>query len=768
MINQEIWQNQSPLNNMFSLEHLNKSQKAAVLKNEGPLMILAGAGSGKTRTLVSKISHLISEMKISPYKILALTFSNKAAKEMRERVARDVSLEVGTLRITTFHSFCSRVLRSEFKYLGLSKNFTIYDDSESKAIVKSLIKKRGLTTKELSPFEVLYFISDIQNNGQYLNREKINNNSILDEYEYEIDEDDDFFSYYQEYISELRRSNAVDFGGLITGVLELFEKHPKVLEFYQNQFKYILIDEYQDTNRAQFALIQMLCVKHKNICVVGDEDQSIYSWRGADIRNILDFEKIFPEVSVIKLEQNYRSSKRIIEAASFVIAKNEMRKGKNMWTDNPDGDAVEIRECHSDKDEGEFISKEVFSLVSGGTSLNDIAIFYRTNSQSRIIEDYLRKSRISYRVVGGLKFYERKEIKDLLAYLRVVLNDQDSLALSRIINVPARGIGATSLKKIEQIAIENSMSLWEVIQAIVDNPSNYSTIRLSAKVKSSLSHFVYLINEVKLLNNNREKPKILFEKLLHDSGYWDYLKASKDYESLARMENLQELGSGITQYEDTASGPTLLGFLESITLDNAVTDEDSEIKEQNSGEVSLMTVHGSKGLEFKYVFISGSEENVFPSYRSMEEGEYALEEERRLFYVAMTRAMKKLIITFAQSRMLFGQLKFNSPSRFLSEIPSSHYTWKNYKIETDVNSPSEGWDSFEFSQEADFEDVPVSYQVRVKKSLYVKGNKIIHSIYGRGKIMDTEGHGESEKVVIKFSDGTKKKFMVKFAPLTLE
>ena len=369
---------------MFSLSNLNEAQIKAVTTTDGASMILAGAGSGKTRTLVSRISYLLAEKKISPFQILALTFSNKAAREMRERVSKDVNIDVGALEITTFHSFCARVLRNEYTYLGLSKNFTIYDDTESKAIAKVLIKKRGLTTKEMSPFEVLNFISEIKNNGHYSNRE--NNKTkrkILSLDEFKIDKEDELYEYYDEYESELHKANAVDFGGLITGVIELFETHPTVLDRYQNKFKYILIDEYQDTNRAQFALVQMLSESHRNICVVGDEDQSIYSWRGADIRNILDFEKIFPEVCIIKLEQNYRSSKNIIEAATCVISRNEMRKGKEMWTENIEGDSIEIIENSSDKQEGEFIAKRINCLAKEGVGLDEIAIFYRTNSQSR-------------------------------------------------------------------------------------------------------------------------------------------------------------------------------------------------------------------------------------------------------------------------------------------------------------------------------------------------------------------------------------------------
>lgn len=744
----------------MNINGLNEAQKQAVLNTEGPVMILAGAGSGKTRTLVTRISYLLEELHISPFQVLALTFSNKAAKEMRERVSSLVKSDIGALQVTTFHAFCAKVLRSEANYLGLSKNFTIYDTSESKAIAKTLLARRGISTKETSPFEILYYIDDLKNHGHYIGRDE-------DGLDYEIDRSDTFYAYYQEYEAELHKANATDFGGLITGVIQLFEKYPDVLKRYQDRFKYILVDEYQDTNRAQFDLVKMLSETHHNICVVGDEDQSIYSWRGADIRNILEFEKTFKNATLLKLEQNYRSSKNIIEAASCVISRNSQRKGKTMWTDNPEGESIEVVECHSDKDEAEFIANQVSELIKSKVPCREIAVFYRTNSQSRIIEDYLRRFNLPYRVVGGVKFYDRKEIKDILAYLRLVVNGKDSLALSRIINVPTRGIGATSLRKLEDEAVRNNTSLWEVISGIVDNVEEYSHLKMSAKIKSSLSQFATLINEVKSLESSEILPSVLYEKVLHESGYYDYLKTNRDYESMARIENLEELTSAIKQYEESSRNPSITGFLETITLD-ANIDEG----EASTGEVSLMTIHGAKGLEFHYVFLAGAEENVFPSFRSLEEGENGIEEERRLFYVAMTRAMKRLYILFAQGRMLFGQLKFNGPSRFINEIPEKYYLWRKPNGATSSRGKSfeREWED-DFSQENYYDDEPV-YQVQSRPSdmpaaKFPKGSRVAHGLYGQGVILESEGHGKDEKVVIKFSDGAKKKFMVKFAPLTL-
>ena len=752
---------------MTKLNNLNPVQKQAVLNTDGPVMILAGAGSGKTKTLVTRITYLLEDKNVSPHQLLALTFSNKAAREMRERISHEVSIDIGALQITTFHAFCAKLLRSEANFLGLSRNFTIYDEGESKAIAKALLERRGISTKEINPYDILTYIDSLKNNGYYPGRIMPNADGA--------DPSDEFFGYFEEYESELHRANALDFGGLITAVIQLFEKFPEVLNRYQNRYVYVLVDEYQDTNRAQFELIKMLCGKRRNICVVGDEDQSIYSWRGADIRNILDFEKVFPDVTVLKLEQNYRSSKTIIEAASCVIEKNTMRKGKHMWTENPEGDAIEIVECFNDKDEAEFIAQETTKLYRSGVPFKEMAVFYRSNAQARQIEDALRKSKINYRVVGGVKFYERKEIKDMLSYLRLVINSKDSLALSRIINVPARGVGATSLRKLEIEAVNNNTSLWDIIEKIVENAGDFSHIKLSAKIKSSLSEFVTLISELRHLDQNKVKPSTVYEKVLHESGYYSFLKANKDYETLARLENLDELLNAITQFEESAEVPTLSGFLETITLDsNTEFDEGAKLQD---GEVSLMTVHGAKGLEFTHAFVVGAEENVFPSYRSVDAGEIAMEEERRLFYVAMTRAMIKLYITFAQGRMLFGQVKFNGPSRFIDEIPDKLFSWKKMKgqqedrfEQTFSNGYQKDYDPYDQSQENHYNDEEVVYQVKKEsyhQAKFPKGSNVVHSLYGIGKVEDSEGAGADEKVLIRFSDGNRKKFMVKFAPIVL-
>ena len=749
----------------MDLNFLNESQREAVLLTDGPVMILAGAGSGKTRTLVARIQYLLEEKHVSPYQVLAVTFSNKAAREMRERLATSSNINIGTLQVTTFHAFCAKVLRMEATYLGLSKNFTIYDDGESQSIIKALLNKRGINQKELSPYTVAAFIDGLKNLGYYIGLTR------SEEVE-KFAEDKRLFDIFMEYEAELHRSNAVDFGGLITGVLNLFKSFPEVLVKYQQKFKYVLVDEYQDTNRAQFDLILQLSQLHKNICVVGDEDQSIYSWRGADIRNILDYEKVFPDAKLIKLEQNYRSSKKIIEAASEVISRNIARKGKQMWTNNDEGEEIRIVECRDDRAEAEFVGLEIRKLYQAGVSLKDVAVFYRNNAHSRTIEDALRKEKFPYRVVAGIKFYDRKEVKDMIAYMRVVVNKKDSLALTRIINTPARGVGATSLRKLEDEAVRLQLSLFELIEKIVESPVDFKHLSLSGKVQSAIYQLVQLIQEVQVLESQNHSPSFSYEKLLNESGYYEVLKADKSYEGAARLENLEELMSALKQFEESETEPNMVKFLETITLDTTVSEDGS------SDQISLMTVHGSKGLEYPYVFLIGIEENIFPSYKSLEVGPTAIEEERRLFYVAMTRAMKQLTITFAQGRLLWGSIKFNGPSQFLQEIPSSYYRWDFYQ----TGSKKAQFDSYSasYNSEDDYDQSPgsdsgdaVFYREKVYQSKkpiaalanYPSGSKIIHALYGEGTVLNSEGLGQDEKVTIQFRDGIRKKFMVKFAPL---
>lgn len=744
----------------MDLKHLNPAQQEAVRTTDGPVMILAGAGSGKTRTLIARIQWLLEEKQVSPYQILAVTFSNKAAREMRERLSQVTSFDIGTFQVTTFHSFCARVLRSESTHLGLSKHFTIFDDGETNSVAKTVLGRKGINQKDISPNTLAYYVDNVKNLGWFPG-------SGLDQEAQLLADDPRMWELFLDYEAELHRSNAVDFGGLITGILQLFHHYPEVRSKYQRRFQYVMVDEYQDTNRAQFQMICQLGASHGNVCVVGDEDQSIYSWRGADIRNILDFEKIFPTAKIIKLEQNYRSSKKIIDAAARVIANNQERKGKVLWTDNPEGDPIDVVECRDEKVESDYIAGQLKSLMKKGVQGSEIAIIYRNNSQSRALEDALRRERIPYHIVAGIKFYDRKEVKDMLCYMRVVVNPKDSLAFTRIINTPARGIGATSLRKLEDQAVASNLSLYELVEQVVENPSEYRHVGLSAKVMSSLGSLVGLIQEVQALEGGSgHLPSYSYDKLLHDSGYLEFLKADRTHEGAARLENLQELSTALKQYEQHQEAPGLTGFLETITLD-------SEVEVDKSATVSLMTAHGSKGLEYEYVFVSGAEENVFPSFKSIERGGTAIEEERRLFYVAMTRAMKGLTITFAQGRMLWGSLKFNGPSQFINEIPKTHIEWS---FQGTSGSSSGGGSRYQesFDEHPDYDEGAVFHVERTHQqrpaapkvnSQFVSGSKVLHALYGEGLVVESEGMGSDEKILIKFKDGVQKRFMVKFAPL---
>ncbi|MFP5458996.1 MAG: ATP-dependent helicase [Bacteriovoracia bacterium] len=745
----------------MELKHLNPAQQEAVRTTEGPVMILAGAGSGKTRTLIARIQWLLDEVKVSPYQILAVTFSNKAAREMRERLAQVTTYDIGTFQVTTFHSFCARVLRSEATYLGLSKHFTIFDDGETNSVAKTVLGRKGINQKDITPNTLSYYVDTVKNLGWFPG-------SGLDQEAQQLADDPRLWDLFLDYEAELHRSNAVDFGGLITGILQLFHHFPEVRTKYQRRFRYVMVDEYQDTNRAQFQMISILGQEHGNVCVVGDEDQSIYSWRGADIRNILDFEKVFPSAKIIKLEQNYRSSKKIIDAAARVIANNQERKGKVLWTDNPEGDPIDVVECRDERVESDYIAAQLKALMKKGVEGSDIAIIYRNNSQSRALEDSLRRERIPYRIVAGIKFYDRKEVKDMLCYMRVVVNPKDSLAFTRIINTPARGIGATSLRKLEDQSVAANLSLYELVEKVVENPSEYRHVGLSAKVMSSLGSLVGLIQEVQVLDgSDGHLPSYSYDKLLHDSGYLEFLKADRTHEGAARLENLQELSTALKQYEQNQEGASLTGFLETITLD-------SEVEVDQSATVSLMTAHGSKGLEYEYVFVTGAEENVFPSFKSIERGGSAIEEERRLFYVAMTRAMKGLTITFAQGRMLWGSLKFNGPSQFIHEIPKTHVEWSFQGTTGKTAGAGQARSFDDFQEHPDYDEGAVFHVEPIRQqrpappkvnSQFPSGVSVMHALYGEGKVVESEGTGSDEKILIMFKDGVRKRFMVKFAPL---
>jgi DNA helicase-2/ATP-dependent DNA helicase PcrA len=739
------------------LSSLNAGQREAIQVTSGPVMILAGAGSGKTRTLVAKISYLLQEGGVSQYQFLALTFSNKAAQEMRHRLLQYLGLHEADYRslptLSTFHSFCAQVLRQQYKVLGLTQQFSIYDDGDSESLVKNLLSRRGLTTKQIAPKTILYYIEQLKNRGYFLGIEHQDHplaQKIIQECQYIVK--DSLYSYFVDYEKELLLSNAVDFSGLITGVIQLFVKNQTVLEYYQDRYKYILVDEYQDTNRSQFILLSILANRAKHLCVVGDEDQSIYSWRGADIKNILDFESQFPNYKLIKLEQNYRSTSNIINAATAVIENNDMRKGKKLWTSNPSGDLVSFITTKDDIQEAASIISRVQQLRDKGASYQDMAIFYRSNASSRLLEDELRRKKIPYRIVGGMRFYDRKEVKDMLAYMRLIINPSDSQSLSRIINVPARGLGATTLKKIETQASEQEISFFQAIQWSVQAAG---LLKLSKKVQESLKSFTQNLEEWRK-SASETLPSLLYQRVLRESGYHDDLLQVKDKDTQDRWQNLEQLYNAFVNYEKFAQQvevhPTLEGFLESITLDH--TQQQEEL-----GVISLMTVHASKGLEFDYVFMAGADEGVFPSYQSIERGDQAVEEERRLFYVAMTRACKRLWIYHAKGRMLWGQVRFYEPSRYVTEIPTNYL------------SQEQEFQGRKVQQQYDDHDqrTPENYiTIQVDKNHTFHKNQIVeHNIYGQGQVIGSEGSGEEEKVMVKFMNGALKKFMVKFAHLKI-
>ena len=715
------------------MKHLNKAQEKAVLYCEGPMLISAGAGSGKTRAIIEKVLYLISEKNIFPSRILGLTFSNKAAKEMQERISQKIEGTYTPL-ITTFHSFCVRVLRAHAQALGLSKNFTIYTDSETKALAKQVLSsQRG----QINPQELLDFIESCKNKGYWthLDWDKRNRLSLEKKEEKEIWHaltQSELWPFFVSFEAELLKSNAVDFGGLITGVLQLFGEYPDILKGYQEKYEYILVDEYQDTNRAQFLLISSLASLKKKICVVGDEDQTIYSWRGANFENFQDFSLTFPEYKEFLLEQNYRSSQQIIQAASEVIAHNQYRRPKKLWTENEEGTPIVVAGHFSDFEEARWVAERVSDLLKKGEDPYEISIFYRNNYQSRLLEDALREKKIAYRIVAGIRFYERKEIKDILSYLQVIYNPNDSLSLVRVINIPTRGIGTLTIKKLEGYALEHNLSLW----ATVSESSCEIELKLTPKIQQSLRTFVSLIkNCQKILEEQPSSLLRVFDYLYENLDYSQYLKNFKAVELKSRLENIQEFRRAIEQFCEKTERVSLGGFLENLSLDGLANIRDEGEKKEK--EVSLMTIHASKGLEFFYVFLTGVEENVFPSARSLYGIGHELEEERRLFYVAMTRAMKGLNISYSECRGMYGQQNYNGASRFIKEIPSRYikHVGNKKKVMSDEDEDEE--------------------KIEEKQTI---GTWVEHPLYGKGKVLKIQGIGTEAKVTIRFSNGAEKKF----------
>ena len=643
----------------MDINKLNKMQRLAVTTTEGAVLILAGAGSGKTRVITNKIAYLIEEKNVNPYNILAITFTNKAAKEMLLRVEEMIGEDSKRVWISTFHAFCTKVLRMEAHHLNYDNNFTIYDTSDKQTLIKNCMDALDYNKQSISPSLIAAEISRAKD-------------SMIDVREYENTYESDYIGskvskVYALYQEELKKNNAMDFDDLIYNCIRLFKEHKDVLEKYQFKFKYIMVDEYQDTNFSQYMLIKMLSDIHKNICVVGDDDQSIYTWRGADIRNILEFEKDFDNVLQIKLEQNYRSTSNIINAAHSVIKKNNERKEKKIWTDANEGEKIKLYSATSERDESNYVAINIRKMVENQCyDYKDFAVLYRANSLSRNYEEAFMKYGIPYKIFGGLKFYDRMEIKDILAYLRIIDNKYDDISLKRIINVPKRSIGAKTIEKLESYSRQNNMSILDAMDEI-DN------IVSTTKTRESVKKFKVLISSLKSLSKLISVSELL-DKVLENTNYKKIYLEENSIESQSRLENIDELKSVVKEFELNSQDKTLSGFLQNATLS---TDMDENIKNDNF--VSLMTIHSSKGLEFRVVFLVALEEDIFPSSRSILE-ESKLEEERRLCYVAITRAKEKLFMTRTTMRMLYGKTNCNPVSRFVGEIDTDFIESDNKDI----------------------------------------------------------------------------------------
>ncbi len=635
---------------MNKYDTLNPMQKEAVYHTEGPLLVLAGAGSGKTRVLTHRIAYLIEEKGVNPWNIMAITFTNKAAAEMRERVDKIVGFGSESIWVSTFHSSCVRILRRHIEYLGYSTSFTIYDGDDQKTLMKQIFKKLDIDTKQFKERAVLGKISSAKD-------------EMITPEEYELNAGGDFrekkiAQIYKEYQKELKKNNALDFDDLILKTVELFQNVPEVLNYYQERFRYIMVDEYQDTNLVQFKLVDLLAKKYRNLCVVGDDDQSIYKFRGANIENILSFEKAFPGARVIKLEQNYRSTQNILNAANEVIRNNRGRKDKTLWTANEEGTPVRFLQFDTAYEEAEAIAREIRDKSAlEQRSYSDFAVLYRTNAQSRLLEEKFILYSIPYRLVGGVNFYQRKEIKDILCYLKTIANGQDDLAVQRIINVPKRGIGATSIGKVTIFASANGMSFYQALLRVKAVPAIGKAGDKIGVFTEQIEDFKSRLPELSI--------KELIEEILEKTGYKKELEAEGEIEAETRLQNIEELINKAVSYSESAEEPTLNGFLEEVAL---VADVDNMDESEN--RVILMTLHSAKGLEFPYVYLSGMEDGLFPSSMSiMSDDKDAVEEERRLCYVGITRAQKELSLTAARQRMTNGETRFSKVSRFVEEIP---------------------------------------------------------------------------------------------------
>lgn len=758
---------------MSIYDTLNEPQKQGTFSVEGPILLLAGAGSGKTRVLTHRVAYLIDEMNVNPWNILAITFTNKAAGEMRERVDNLVGMGAEQIWVSTFHSTCVRILRRYIDRLGYDNNFTIYDTDDQKTLIKSIMKKLELDPKAFKERSLLGVISGAKD-------------ELITPVEFEIQAGGDFIKkkaamVYTEYQAGLKKNNALDFDDLIMKTVELFKTNPEVLNYYQERFHYIMVDEYQDTNTAQFELVRLLADKYKNLCVVGDDDQSIYRFRGANIRNILDFEKHYPQAKVIRLEQNYRSTQNILDAANAVICNNKARKEKALWTEKDGGSRIHFRQFDTAYEEAEYISDDIVHKVKRDQAdFGDFAVLYRTNAQSRLLEEGMIREGIPYDVVGGTNFYSRKEIKDVLCYLKTIDNGQDDLAVKRIINVPKRGIGLTSIEKIQDYADARDISFYDALR-------ESNQIMALGKAAVKVEPFVLMIQ------NFRSKLeyyglKELLEDILDKTGYVKELQESEDEDAEDRLANIDELISKAADYEESHDDPTLSEFLEEVAL---VADIDGV--EDNSNKVLLMTLHSAKGLEFSQVYLAGMEDGIFPSYMTITADDRAeMEEERRLAYVGITRAKEELTLTCAKSRMLRGETQYNPISRFVKEIPSNllDNTVPSMRIQEKPTTKYEMSDvDYDYRPKAivrpratapdrkpfiaqgigalnELAGITKGSNVQDAEALdYVEGDRVKHVKYGEGTVLTMQKEPRDVKVTVEFDQFGQKIMYASFAKL---
>jgi len=727
----------------MDLNMLNEMQRKAVLKTDGAVLILAGAGSGKTRVLTNRIAYLIEELDVYPSNILAFTFTNKAASEMKERVNHLIGDTSKGMWIGTFHSMCVRILRRDIDKIGYTRDFVIYDMADQKTVVKQCIKELNIDNKQ---FPERFFQGKISEaKDQMLTPAAY---SELYAGDFELDRVCKVYKLYQD---KLQQNNAMDFDDLIIKTIELFKTNEEVLSYYQRKFRYIHVDEYQDTNKAQYTLVKCISGFHKNLCVVGDLDQSIYGWRGADIRNIRDFEKDYRDAEIIKLEQNYRSSKTILDAANGVIKNNTRRKSKNLWTDNDEGPQINYYMGQNEYDEGRYVASEILKKIeSGDRSYSDFAVLYRTNAQSRVFEDTFMRAAIPYKMIGGQKFYERKEIKDAMSYLKVIQNPRDEVGVLRVINAPKRGVGAKSIEKIQEYARRDETTFYGALEEMAEMGL------LPKKASAAIGEFVEIINSISDKKNDMNVTEIL-EAVLNQTGYIQELKNDMTVESETRIDNLKELVSVTTEFDNRAGRGMLEDFLAEISL---MADIDG-MEEEESG-VLMMTLHSSKGLEFPEVFLVGLEENIFPSPRASDSDDQ-LEEERRLCYVGITRAEELLHITHAYMRSQYGKTKVNPVSRFIGEIPKEFI----FSINGEVAKRDKQKIVFDNNSTYIKEEYAQPKKTNASTGEFKAGCKVRHKAFGEGMVVSIQGSGENQILTIAFETKGIKKLQIGFAPIEI-